>query len=86
MLAVVSGSGGPRFIVQQGVTGFVASHEREFVRAVTTAMTDWAGHRRMRDAARQQALGASWNAVFDEVVEAYNAAAGAERRLEARAS
>ena len=84
--AIVSASGGPKFIVRPGVSGFIAAGEREFIDAATAAMTDSARHRRMRDAARQQALGASWDTVLDEVITAYDAAVGAESRREVLAS
>jgi phosphatidylinositol alpha 1,6-mannosyltransferase len=84
--AVVSGAGGPRFIVRPGVTGFVAVDEAGFIAAATAAMTDRARHRVMCAAARQQALGASWDAVLDEVLSAYEAALAPERAAEVLAS
>src|SRR2546428_217424 len=74
--AVVSSRGGPKFIVDDGISGFVAADDRGFVEAAISAMTDVEGRRRMRDAARRQALGASWDKVLDEVCEAYAAALG----------
>jgi glycosyltransferase involved in cell wall biosynthesis len=74
--AVVSSVGGPKFIVRPGVSGFVESDAEGFITAAMTAMTCGERHRRMRDAARRQALGASWDKVFDEVVHAYDVACG----------
>jgi glycosyltransferase involved in cell wall biosynthesis len=72
--ALVSNYGGPKFIVRPGVTGFVARDDRGFIEAAEEAMRDRCGHLRMRAAARQQALGSSWDRVLDEVVVAYAAA------------
>jgi phosphatidylinositol alpha 1,6-mannosyltransferase len=72
--AVVADCGGPRFIVRQGVSGFIASDDRGFIEAAQTVIADHGRHHGMRLAARRQALDASWDQVFDEVVKAYAAA------------
>jgi glycosyltransferase involved in cell wall biosynthesis len=72
--ALVTSCGGPKFIVRQGVSGFVASDDRGFLEAAQTVITDRGRHQGMRLAARRQALGASWDRVLDEVVEAHAAA------------
>jgi glycosyltransferase involved in cell wall biosynthesis len=72
--ALVSGYGGPKFIVRAGVSGLVAADDRGFLDAAQAVMADHERHQRMRVAARRQALGASWDSVLDEVVEAYAAA------------
>jgi phosphatidylinositol alpha 1,6-mannosyltransferase len=72
--ALVTSCGGPKFIVRQGVSGFIASDDRGFIEAAQTVFADPGRHRCMRVAARRQALGASWDHVFDEVAEAYAAA------------
>ncbi len=72
--AVVSSCGGPKFIVRPGVSGFVASDDRGFIEVAQTVIADRGRHQCMRVAARRQALGASWDLVLDEVVEAYDAA------------
>ena len=74
--ALVSGKGGPRFIVRQGVSGYVACDERGFVDVAIRAMADRLTHDRMRRSARRQALDASWGRVLDEVCDAYAAAVG----------
>jgi glycosyltransferase involved in cell wall biosynthesis len=71
---LVSSCGGPKFIVRPGISGFVASSERDFVESARAAIDDGERHQRMRMAARQQALSASWDHVFEEVIEAYVAA------------
>lgn len=72
--ALVSRNGGPKFIVEPGISGFIASDDRGFVEAAEALMRDPARHRCMRDAARRQALAATWDKVFDEILEAYTAA------------
>jgi phosphatidylinositol alpha 1,6-mannosyltransferase len=84
--AVVSGAGGPKFIVRPGVSGFVASDERDFIDAAKAVLNDRVRHRGMRQAARQQALGASWDHVFDEVICAYEVATNSAHGRGVRAS
>lgn len=69
--AVVTAEGGPRFLVQQGVTGHVAPTDWDFISACNAIMTDPMLQRNMREAARQYALGLSWNTVFERVFDAY---------------
>lgn len=69
--ALVTDAGGPRFIVRQNQTGFVAASVSEFVDQICW-MQDHPGERRaMGAAARQQALAASWDNVFDSVYDLY---------------
>jgi glycosyltransferase involved in cell wall biosynthesis len=69
--AVVTHQGGPKFLVNSGVTGYVAKNDREFIERAISLMTDPETHRRMRVAARQSACSASWDRVFEEVWESY---------------
>jgi glycosyltransferase involved in cell wall biosynthesis len=69
--AVVTGEGGPRFLVQLGVTGFVAQSDWDFISACNAVMTNASLHRSMREAARQFAFGLSWDNVFERVFDAY---------------
>ncbi|MFQ3590817.1 MAG: glycosyltransferase, partial [Chloracidobacterium sp.] len=73
---VVTGDGGPKFLVDHGQSGWVASDDDAFVAAVAD-LVRWPEHRhRMRAAARAQASRASWEAVLDEVCLAYGVACG----------
>jgi len=66
--------------VRDGVSGFVAERERDYLDVIRLLMADPQRHRWMRNEARRQALGASWDNVFEEVLEAYSAAtSGVER-------
>jgi len=69
--AVVTNRGGPRFLVRDGETGFVASNDDEFCGRVVALARCRALRRRMAEAARRQAEKQSWDWVFDEVYQGY---------------
>ena len=69
--AVVTNEGGPKFLVQSGMTGYVAESDWDFIRFVNNLMTDPDLHQRMRAAARQYAVEQSWDTVFEVVFHAY---------------
>jgi phosphatidylinositol alpha 1,6-mannosyltransferase len=71
--AVVTDSGGPKFIVQQGTTGFVCRNDNEFVEYVAALCGNREICAQMAAAARQQALASSWDAVFRYMYERYDA-------------
>ena len=66
--AVVTAGGGPKFLIQPGVTGWIVGY-------VNQIMTDVTSYQHMRRAAREYALGESWDAVFEQVFRAYGVAA-----------
>jgi phosphatidylinositol alpha 1,6-mannosyltransferase len=69
--AIVTPDGGPRYIVRDGETGIVATDEN-FPSAVAGILRDPVGFAAMRMKAREQALSASWDAVFEGVYSAYD--------------
>jgi len=69
--AVVTSEGGPKFLVQSGVTGYVASDFDSFKRCVKGLMTDLDTHHAMREAARHYACGLSWDSVFENLFTTY---------------
>jgi len=71
--AVVTPDGGPKFIVREGETGFVAPDEG-FAQAIAVLAGDRARLGQMGDAAREYALGCSWDAVFGRVYAGYGIA------------
>lgn len=71
--AVVTPDGGPKFIVRDQGTGFVTNDDL-FSEAVAKMIGDRARLGRMRLAAREYALGCSWDAVFDWVYAGYETA------------
>ena len=68
--AVVTPDGGPKFIVQDGETGFIVA-EDGFAAAIVKLLRDRPGLREMRAKARHYALGCSWEAVFERVYAGY---------------
>jgi glycosyltransferase involved in cell wall biosynthesis len=78
--AVVTTEGGPKYLVENGVTGFVAGSEHAFVEAVLTVMNNRELHERMRKAAPEGAAHNSWDRVFEsEVYGAYRFCKGFKR-------
>ncbi len=69
--AVVTNSGGPKFIVREGVSGFVGQTDADFVDRTAKLLRDPELRLRMARAARAQALGESWDTVFEKVYEGY---------------
>ncbi len=69
--AIVMNEGGPRFIVREGVSGFVASSDEDFCGATVALALNSGLRRRMAMQARQQVEGQSWDRVFTEVYEGY---------------
>jgi phosphatidylinositol alpha 1,6-mannosyltransferase len=82
--AIVTPDGGPRYIVQEGVTGHVVADEG-FTAAIAAVMADPASLAAMRLAARAYALTASWDAVFEGVYAGYRTILPARRELKAAA-
>jgi phosphatidylinositol alpha 1,6-mannosyltransferase len=68
--AIVTPDGGPPSIIHEGETGLIASDEN-FAVAAATILTDPALHARMRSAAREKALTASWDSIFETVYDGY---------------
>jgi glycosyltransferase involved in cell wall biosynthesis len=68
--AIVTPDGGPKTLVRSGATGFVAT-DGEFTAAVAHILGDPALHARMCVEARQDAMKASWDAVFEKIYAAY---------------
>ena len=68
--AIVTPDGGPATIVRDGETGRIVCDE-EFAAAVAGVLAEAEKHARMRLAARNYALTASWDSVFEGVYAAY---------------
>jgi len=69
--AIVTGQGGPKFIVRHGETGFVAENFEDFVKFSLLLMNDAEKLTKMKSAAREFAKSRSWDAVFESVYQAY---------------
>jgi glycosyltransferase involved in cell wall biosynthesis len=72
--AVVTSAGGPKFIVRDGISGFVSRSEREFIELTSRLLGCEELRSGMARAAREQACGESWDGVFEKVYEGYRAA------------
>ncbi len=72
--AVVTCDGGPKFIVRDGVSGFVAANDGEFIERTALLLRDADLRRTMSVAAREQAMGESWDDVFAKVYDGYRVA------------
>jgi phosphatidylinositol alpha 1,6-mannosyltransferase len=71
--AVVTDSGGPKFIVEQGATGFVSTNDEDFIAHVARFCDNRVLCQQMSSAARQHAMNSSWDAVFRYMYEMYDA-------------
>lgn len=78
--AIVTAHGGPKHIVRDGETGIVIPSRHAagsvgeaalFAEAIASLVGDPARLKRMSEAAREYALGCSWDSVFDGVYAAY---------------
>ena len=70
--AIVTPDGGPKYIVRDGETGRIVP-DAGFAHAIAALVRDRCTLHVMRVAARESALHASWDAVFDRVYAAYGA-------------
>jgi len=72
--AVVTASGGPKFIVSDRETGFVAPDDDAFLARTLALASDAGLRRKMAIQARLAAIGTTWENVFAEIEVAYRAA------------
>jgi len=70
--AIVSDAGGPKFLVEEGKTGFVASTPREFAAAVMRLHRESELRKTMGSFARRAAEQFSWDRVIGGVYENYD--------------
>jgi glycosyltransferase involved in cell wall biosynthesis len=69
--SIVTPKGGPKYLVNPGVTGFIAAEREGFADAVLRLAGDRNLHRAMSAAARNSALSRAWSAVFEAIYEQY---------------
>jgi glycosyltransferase involved in cell wall biosynthesis len=70
--SIVTPDGGPARIVRDGETGYIRP-DSDFAAAIAALASDAPAHAEMRMRARQYALSASWDAVFDSIYTRYEA-------------
>ena len=81
--AVVSASGGPKYTVEHGKSGYVANHFDEFAPLLENWMTQPALHQAMRLEARERALSiGSWERIFDSMYRMYESYTQSAPQLE----
>jgi phosphatidylinositol alpha 1,6-mannosyltransferase len=71
---VVTSGGGPKFLVNSGINGFVSQNDAEFIESIKLLMTNNHLLDSMRTAAREYACSISWDTVFEKVYGAYELA------------
>jgi phosphatidylinositol alpha 1,6-mannosyltransferase len=71
---IVTDQGGPKFIVQEGETGFVAKNLDDFVRYSIELIDDREKLDRMKRQSLEFAMTRSWDSVFDNVYKTYREA------------
>ena len=71
---IVTDQGGPKFIVQEGETGFVAKNLDEFVKCAIELIDNPEKLAKMKATSREFALSRRWDAVFESVYSAYGEA------------
>ncbi len=74
---IVTGSGGPKYLVGSGENGFVAATEAAFIDCVRLLMREGELRTRLAEGARAFALTQSWDATFERVYQAYREASAA---------
>ncbi|HLJ47817.1 MAG TPA: glycosyltransferase [Bryobacteraceae bacterium] len=72
--AVVSAFGGPKFLVRDGTTGYIAGNELDFVNSVLLLYRHHELRSSMRDNSRRLACQRSWDAVFGGTYDRYTEA------------
>jgi glycosyltransferase involved in cell wall biosynthesis len=74
---LVTSSGGPKFLVEHGNTGWIAADDGEFVRLSIAACQDPLALRRMGMLARESVINRSWSRVWADLYSAYGSVATA---------
>lgn len=72
--AIVSHLGGPKFIIKENETGFVAKNFEEFVKYTVELIENPQKLSEMKNASREFVISRSWNSVFESVYKAYDIA------------
>jgi len=68
---IVTSGGGPKFLVEEHVSGLVASSDAKFVAAAVSVGRNPDCRRRLREGALQSRFVQTWDDVFEEIYRAY---------------
>ena len=79
--AIVTGQGGPKFVIKDGETGFVAENFEDFVKYAVELMDNPEKLSKMKQASIDFVMSKSWDAVFEGVYEAYNKTLEVHKRI-----
>lgn len=71
---IVTDVGGPKFLIDEGKTGYIAKDLGQFVEYTIQLMDDREKLAEMKRAARETAMSKSWDAVFESVYDGYRLA------------
>jgi glycosyltransferase involved in cell wall biosynthesis len=71
--ALVTSKGGPKYLVRDGVTGFVSANAEDFIAKTKLIVTTPKLHRSLRTATLHARGGTTWDNVLDDLVAAYQA-------------
>jgi phosphatidylinositol alpha 1,6-mannosyltransferase len=71
---IVSAQGGPKYLVNSGLTGFIANDAADYARHLLTLRDDPALRQQMSINARRTASTFSWASVFDRMYQVYDKA------------
>jgi Glycosyltransferase len=74
VVPIVSDKGGPKYLVDHGISGFVAKDIDEFSKYTLELMKDRSKLLAMKEKARDRALSKSWESVFEGVYDGYREA------------
>src|SRR5262249_25118144 len=77
---IVMNGGGPKFIVRDGLTGYIAANESRFADLVCDFVAHPERRLLMGEQARNAAMNVSWERVFEEVYRAYETAVNQHSR------
>jgi len=77
--AIVTPHGGPKFIIRENETGFVGEDAAGFAKHIQFLMRNRERLAAMKQAARAQALEATWDRVFEGVYRAYDYCLGCKQ-------
>lgn len=78
---VVMAEGGPKFLIEDGVSGFVARSDSDFSRLVVDFAQAGKAPPEMREAARAAACKRSWTSIFEGIYRDYRFAVTVEKHL-----
>lgn len=81
--AIVSDKGGPKFIIRDGESGFIAHGHDDYAKLALQLYNDRGLLHKMKLAAREKALSHSWDSIFESVYKGYHESIRLERLAKA---